>query len=111
MTRIARPHFFGASALILFLALSMLPAPSLLRPGKAQSASNDNTQHRERYGTRTTPTAPEHCPTCKPPTQQTIYAPLFDVPEAASSEIVLNCRSVHTVDLTPTFYTIDGTAI
>jgi hypothetical protein len=51
------------------------------------------------------------CPTCKPPTEQIIYAPLFDVPEASSSEIVLNCRSIHVVDLTPTFYTLDGTSI
>ena len=40
-----------------------------------------------------------------------IYAPLFDLPEAASSEIVLNCRSAHELEVTPTFYTLDGAAI
>jgi hypothetical protein len=38
---------------------------------------------------------PATCPTCAPPTPQVIYAPLFDVPDATGSEIVLNCRSAH----------------
>jgi len=40
-----------------------------------------------------------------------IYAPLIEVADAASSEIVLNCRSAHDIDLTPTFYTMEGAAI
>ena len=51
------------------------------------------------------------CPTCAPPTTQVIYAPLIDVPEALSSEIVLNCRSAHDIDVTPTLYTMEGRAI
>lgn len=38
-------------------------------------------------------------------------APLIDLPDAASSEIVLNCRSAHEMEITPTFYTIEGKAI
>ena len=56
-------------------------------------------------------TASTSCPTCSPAKQRVIYAPLFDLPEAASSEIVLNCRSGRDVPVTPTFYTLDGTAI
>src|SRR5260370_10314604 len=54
---------------------------------------------------------PTTCPTCAPPRTQVIYAPLIDVADAASSEIVLNCRSADDMDLTPTFYTIEGLAI
>jgi hypothetical protein len=35
--------------------------------------------------------------------------PLFDLPEASRSEIVLNCRSGQEIAITPTFYTLDGT--
>jgi hypothetical protein len=54
---------------------------------------------------------PSTCPTCAPPTAQVIYAPLIDVPDAFSSEIVLNCRSSHDLQMTPTFYTLEGSAI
>ena len=51
------------------------------------------------------------CPTCSPAKERVIYAPLLDLPEASSSEIVLNCRSGgRDVPVTPTFYTLDGTA-
>lgn len=56
-------------------------------------------------------TGTQQCPTCSPPTQQTIYAPTIGLPEATDSEIVLNCRSSQTMTVTPTFYTSDGEAI
>ena len=55
--------------------------------------------------------ASQSCPTCSPPTQQIIYAPTIGLPEATGSEIVLNCRSSQVMDVTPTFYTVDGQAI
>lgn len=51
------------------------------------------------------------CPTCPAPTQLIIYAPLIGLPEASRSEIVLNCRSPQPIDVTPTFYTAEGTPI
>ncbi len=54
---------------------------------------------------------PATCSTCAPPKQQVIYAPLIDLPDAASTEIVLNCRSAHEMEITPTFYTIEGKAV
>jgi hypothetical protein len=51
------------------------------------------------------------CLKCPAPTQQIIYAPIIDLPEASSSEINLNCRSSHPMDVTPTFYKADGTPI
>ena len=56
-------------------------------------------------------TLPNSCPTCAPPEQQTIYAPTIGLAEATGSEIVLNCRSAHVMDVTPTFYTANGQAI
>lgn len=56
-------------------------------------------------------TLPNSCPTCAPPQQQTIYAPTIGLAEATGSEIVLNCRSSHVMDVTPTFYTATGQAI
>jgi hypothetical protein len=52
--------------------------------------------------------SPTTCPTCASPKKQLIYAPLIELPDAASSEIVLNCRSSHDMDITPTFYTTEG---
>jgi hypothetical protein len=40
-----------------------------------------------------------------------IYLPLIDLPEAQGSELVFNSRSPKEVEVTPTFYKLDGTAI
>lgn len=55
--------------------------------------------------------SPVTCPTCASPKKQLIYAPVIELPDATSSEIVLNCRSSHDMDITPTFYTIAGEPI
>jgi hypothetical protein len=62
-------------------------------------------------GNQTEETTAQQCPTCRPPTPQVIYAPLFNLSEASSSEIVLNCRSSHPIEAVPTFYTDEGTPI
>jgi hypothetical protein len=51
------------------------------------------------------------CPSCGTPSNQIIYLPLIDLPEAQGSEIVFNSRSPQEMDVTPTFYKLDGTAI
>jgi hypothetical protein len=51
------------------------------------------------------------CPHCGPRSNQMIYLPLIDLPEAGGSEIVFNSRSPQEMDVTPTFYKLDGTAI
>jgi hypothetical protein len=50
----------------------------------------------------------QSCPTCKPPAQQIIYTPLIESKELSYSEINLNCRSSHPIDVIPTFYTAEG---
>jgi hypothetical protein len=53
---------------------------------------------------------PLSCSTCAAEGQQTIYAPLIELPESSGTEINLNCRSPHVMDVTPTFYTQRGEA-
>jgi hypothetical protein len=40
-----------------------------------------------------------------------MYAPIADLPDSSGAELVLNNRSPHNVDVTPTFYTREGTTI
>jgi len=51
------------------------------------------------------------CPQCDPPGNQVIYAPLIELPETSGTEINLNCRSSHVMDVAPTFYTQRGEAV
>lgn len=48
---------------------------------------------------------------CSPPGDQEIYTPLIDLTEAQAGEIVFNSRSPEAMDVTPTFYKRDGTAV
>ncbi len=47
----------------------------------------------EQSNNRNAKAVAQTCPTCSPPTQQTIYVPTIGLPEATGNEIVLNCRS------------------
>jgi hypothetical protein len=51
------------------------------------------------------------CPVCAQSGPQSIYAPLIELEESSGTEINLNCRSTHALDVTPTFYTIQGDAV
>lgn len=51
------------------------------------------------------------CSQCPAIAEQTIYAPLITLPESTGTEINLNCRSPHTMEVTPTFYTRKGQAL
>src|SRR5947207_15466414 len=50
------------------------------------------------------------CPACAQAGQQTIYAPLTRLDESSGTEINLNCRSPHSMQVTPTFYSKKGGA-
>jgi hypothetical protein len=50
------------------------------------------------------------CAACAAATTQTIYAPLTQLDESSGTEINLNCRSAHALEVTPTFYTKNGDA-
>jgi len=88
--------------LILFaVGLTLLP---LIQPAIVKRSG---TSHAQRQ------TAPTQCSTCAgiPVEPQTIYAPLIELAESSATEINLNCRSPHAMEVTPTFYTRKGEAI
>ncbi|MBP6820731.1 MAG: Ig-like domain-containing protein [Acidobacteria bacterium] len=57
------------------------------------------------------PNQQQPCPHCAAKSNQIIYIPLIDLPEAQGSELVFNSRSPQEMEVTPTFYKLDGTAI
>jgi hypothetical protein len=93
---------FHSTLMMVVLLLLALGGVKLLAPFSSSAKAG--------AGSSKTPGA-QKCLTCPEPTQQTIYAPLIDLPRASSSEINLNCRSSHPMDVTPTFYKTDGTPI
>jgi hypothetical protein len=54
---------------------------------------------------------PTLCTTCSTPSLRRIYAPAIELPEAEQCELVLNSRSPHPIDVTPTFYSANGDAV
>jgi hypothetical protein len=54
---------------------------------------------------------PTPCNSCPPPSSKRIYAPAIELREAETCEIVLNSRSASPIDVTPTFYAINGNAV
>lgn len=51
---------------------------------------------------------PQSCSSCAEQGPQTIYAPLIQLSDFSGTEINLNCRSAHSVEVTPTFFTQNG---
>ncbi len=66
---------------------------------------NATPQKEKKYGKR------RDCPNCSPPGNQVLYIPLTDLPEAQGGELVFNSRSPKEMEVTPTFYKLDGTAV
>jgi len=89
-------HSILMTAVILLLALGgaqLLPPPS--------SSAKQNIQNG----------GGKSCPSCGTRSNQIIYLPLIALPEAQGSEMVFNSRATQEMDVTPTFYKLDGTAI
>jgi hypothetical protein len=55
-------------------------------------------------------TAPSCAACAEAGSQTTIYAPIIELAESSGTEINLNCRSPHSLEVTPTFYTKKGEA-
>lgn len=84
---------------------SFLLATSGTRPyAKNRGETPDTTESKTRTGA-------SQCSTCLGLAEQAIYAPLITLPEATGTEINLNCRSPHSMEVTPTFYTRKGEAL
>lgn len=108
--RPARPY--AALTVIAFLAFCLA---SLSRSGasvltaesgtSAALVSGDASRGVKKYGRRG-----DH-QRCAPPGDHEIYIPLTDLPEARGGELVFNSRSPREMEVTPTFYTLDGEAV
>lgn len=107
----SQKRFFPVPFLILVfaigvVALSAIPTHRLLEASANRSMP---TPKLSSPGNRPQPRpTPYHCNSCPPPSPRTIYAPAIELPEAGECEIVLNSRSPHPIDVTPTLYTVDG---
>jgi hypothetical protein len=93
---------FALTALIIFGVLSLLSTTTF--DLRTNASENGGSKASPANGT-------QQCLTCSPPAQQTIYVPTIGLPEATGSEIVLNCRSPQAMEVTPTFYTAEGSPI
>jgi hypothetical protein len=105
--RVSRTFLHSAliTAALLFLAIG---SAQLLSP--SSSSAKQNSQKRSERQKNQSARKPS-CPSCSERTAQFIYAPLIGLPEAEGSEQVFNSRSPQEVDVVPTFYKLDGTAI
>lgn len=92
------------ATLIVFVCVLLLvplgPRPSAKNRGDGSDKSNLNP------GTQSS-----QCLTCPEVAEQTIYAPLISLPESTGTEINLNCRSAHTMEVAATFFTRKGQAV
>jgi hypothetical protein len=94
-----------------FIGYSILPSHS--SASNLTNSSNNLTARAEKNAPQPQkkPDKKDKCPNCSPPGDQTIYIPLADLPEAQGSELVFNSRSPNELEVTPTFYKLDGTII
>jgi hypothetical protein len=110
MRAASQKRFFPVPLLILIsvigtVSLLAIPTGHLLEG----SAHGGGYTPKPSPGSRPQPRpTPHHCSSCPPPSPRKIYAPAIELPEAGTCEIVLNSRSPHPIDVTPTLYTIDG---
>src|SRR5436190_5703391 len=98
---------------LIFITLILIAFSALIFRAESSTSKSPTgaAKHPNRLAEIPAPGFPQSCNTCAPPKTQVIYAPLIDLPDAASSEVVLNCRSAHELDVTPTFYTDEGQPI
>jgi hypothetical protein len=110
MRSLSQSRFLPIPLLILVLIATLsFPAISTKHLRKASASTIGQTPDPSMLGTQPRPTSsPQHCSSCPPPSPRRIYAPAIELPEAGECEIVLNSRSPHPIDITPTLYTVDG---
>ncbi len=100
--------FLHSALITAALLLLVIGGIQLLSP--SSSSAQQNSQKRSERQNNKSARKPS-CPSCSERTAQFIYAPLIGLPEAEGTELVFNSRSPQEVDVTPTFYKLDGTAI
>jgi len=91
----------GCFAVIAYTSASNTTA----RPGGLSAGTDKSAPQKRRYE------KPDRCHHCSPPGNQEIYIPLTELPEAQGGEIVFNSRSPKAMEVTPTFYKLNGTNV
>lgn len=76
-----------------------------VKPDGLSAGTDKSTSQKRKSG------KPDKCPHCSPPGNQEIYIPLTELPESRGGEIVFNSRSPKEMEVTPTFYKLDGTTV
>lgn len=102
-------HFVDNSkrkaALALTLGAALCGLLSFVAP-KSVSISEDSRAGRQKKPEK------DRCKRgCSGPSEQTIYIPLIDLPEARGGELVFNSRSAEPLDVTPVFYKRNGETV
>lgn len=100
--KVSRTLFHSALMMAVLLLLAIGGA-ELLPPSSSSAGSSAGQKGQSGNG--------QSCPHCGTRANQIIYLPLIDLPEAQGSELVFNSRSPQEMEVTPTFYKLDGTAI
>jgi len=109
----SRPFFWIKRSIVLTLSGSILVWVALLPHSSASNSTPRSSSPASGVGQNTAQQQKDKngCPHCSPPGNQVIYIPLIDLPEARGSELVFNSRSPKEMDVTPTFYKLDGTTV
>jgi hypothetical protein len=104
-SHVYKPRFRSRVSLLTLLGVALI-LTLLFQPAVVRRSG---TSHAHAHAD----TGPAQCSTCAGAAiePQTIYAPLVDLAESSGTEINLNCRSPHAMNVTPTFYTKQGEAI
>jgi len=96
----------------LFLSiLVLLVAAASFSLAHLTKAQNPEAKPAAQASARSSKDKAKPCTSCPAPSPHRIYAPAISLPEASSSEIVLNSRSPKVIEVTPTLYTDEGTPI
>ena len=108
MRMIHQRRLFSGALCVLTLTIAFLVIPSILKKYLSAHAGEATAQPlaQTRAGQ-----GPPSCTACPPPMLRKIYVPAIELPEARTSEIVLNSRSANVIEVTPTFYTATGDQI
>ncbi|HBB94091.1 MAG TPA: hypothetical protein DC054_01755 [Blastocatellia bacterium] len=109
MRTASQKRFFPVPLLMLLIIIGAVGLSAIPTRHLWEGSAHGRTQKPSKAGTRPQPRpTPYHCSSCPPPSPRRIYAPAIELPEAGECKIVLNSRSPHPIDVTPTLYTVDG---
>lgn len=110
----SKPFGQNASVLVIAVLLSVSALISYTSASKVAAGPERLVAHaqqqKEPPTTRHFGRDPDHC-RCAPTGDHELYIPLIDLPEAKGGELVFNSRSPKSMEVTPIFYKLDGTAV